>query len=612
MSLFHSLLSAGDPNNGYPEYPGATVTKTNHTFPSSVDPALTAIKLSVAYPNTGTNLPVRIVMTGYHDSSASLDVGQDNRTIWARKGYMVVYVDTREGNGSSGTFDDGGRETRDIYDAYLFVVATYSAIIAANRVSIHGYSRGGGMSLLMACRYPDLFQSVASYFGISNWGGDATYGWYEQESNRQASLTTAIGGTPSTKPNEYKARWSKDSILNHIGHLALLHDVDDVSVHVDHSQQVRDMYVAAGRTDYLYSETSSADADRWTHTYPGPANDLPASEPLFFARAKTEPIRTIATSGTLKIIGSVTTKLFTVHLNDGNLNNAERSRIATLVYDTVANSYQITNTSSLYTVATVRTVAGLVDQVVLAAGATLTLTPVAPTINGVTVSNWFVPTVNRVIKSGTNKTTVLTDKVGGFQYQGYALNVAAPTGDEPVYTASGLNSLPTLNCGTTAAGGPYITGPLLRAMSGKSKFTAFLVTNGVIVDHGASSSARTQMSARSGTDYFHVVGNGGATFGQFTGAATNLVRTVIYDGTLTGNSNRLKVREDKTAKTLTFTGTIPATTESNAASIFALGKSSFAAGTIGWIVVEIIIIEDALDATACGAIEDILKAKYAI
>lgn len=361
----------------YPEYPAAALTAASVTYPSSIDAALTALRLSYSYPTDGYNLPVMIVMVGYHDPSTAIDVGQDNKSRWARKGYFVVYVDTRGGNGASGTFDDGGRETHDIYDAYQYIVTNFPSKIAPNKVSIHGYSRGGGMSLLMAARYPDLFQSVTSYFGISNWGGDATYGWYEQEPGRQANLTTAIGGTPAAKPNEYRARHSQSAIAqNFMGRLTLLHDVDDSAVDVSHSRQVEDAYIDAGRTDYLYSETSSLDADRWTHSYPQPSNDLEASEPLWIDYCKSLKPKTIATSGTLKIIGSVITKRFTVALDDGDTANAERSRIATLVYDTVANSYQVTNTSTLSLDVVVTLPTGETDSATIASGNSDTLIPV--------------------------------------------------------------------------------------------------------------------------------------------------------------------------------------------------------------------------------------------
>lgn len=372
--LVGAVPSDLDPTN-YPEYPGEAVTKTSHTFASTIDPSLTAIKLRVGYVTAATNLPVLIVMTGYHDSSTSLDAAQDNMTRWARLGFFVVYVDTRGGNGSSGTYDDGGRETHDIYDAYNFVVANYSAQIALNKADILGYSRGGGMALLMASRYPDLFQCVIDYFGISNWGGDATYGWYEQEPSRQASLSTAIGGNPTALPDEYDARHSQSAVAqNFTGHIVILHDVDDASVQVDHSQQVVASFVSASKTNYTYSETDSGDADRWTHSYPGPANDLEASETLWLTHAKNRLPKVIASAGTLKVIGSVITKKFTLNLNDGDPMNNERSRVATLVYDVNAGTYQITNNGTDSLTAVVTDFTGATDSVTVASGATETIT----------------------------------------------------------------------------------------------------------------------------------------------------------------------------------------------------------------------------------------------
>ena len=56
------------------------------------------------------------------------------------------------------------------------------------------------------------------------------------------------------------------------------------------------------------------------------------------------------------------------------------------------------------------------------------------------------------------------------------------------------------------------------------------------------------------------VSNGSASYGSFAQNDTSWrMYTMVYDGGLSGNSNRLKAYLDSTAKTLTFSGTIPAT-----------------------------------------------------
>lgn len=69
--------------------------------------------------------------------------------------------------------------------------------------------------------------------------------------------------------------------------------------------------------------------------------------------------------------------------------------------------------------------------------------------------------------------------------------------------------------------------------------------------------------------------DGGTTHGDTSGlgltTATWYHIAVVFDGTLTGNANRLKVFVNGVQKTLTFTGTIPATLL-NSASAFELGR----------------------------------------
>ena len=367
----------------YPEYPAAALTKaTNVSVTSSIDPSVT-IKITIAYPTAGTNLPMLVFAAGYHDavSSFDADVSIENTNRITRLGYFLLKVDTRGGGTATGTFDDGGREAHDIYDAIRYVQTNYSSILALNKISYFGYSRGGGMGLLMASRYPDLLQSVTDYFGISNWGGDATYGWYEQEPSRQSSLSTAIGGTPAAKPDEYKARWSKSAVAqNFTGFISIYHDVDDSQVQVDHSQQVVSAFTALSKTNYYYSETNSGSTYRWVHGYPATANNLIQSESTWLTgpnqRAKMYKPKVIPSSGTLNVIGAVYTKLFSVVLNDGTSTNGERSRIATLVYNVQSNSYEVTNTSSLSLTAIVTLPSGETASQSISAGDTATLNPI--------------------------------------------------------------------------------------------------------------------------------------------------------------------------------------------------------------------------------------------
>ena len=105
-----------------------------------------------------------------------------------------------------------------------------------------------------------------------------------------------------------------------------------------------------------------------------------------------------------------------------------------------------------------------------------------------------------------------------------------------------------------------------------------------------------------GKVYFEVY-DGGATqhYGEITlNDAAWHHYAMVFDGTLSGNSNRLKVYVDKTLQSLTFNGTIPATTAS-AADAFTMGEDADAGG--GYID-EVRVYDRALNATEIQEIYD--------
>lgn len=591
----------------FPEYPGADVTTDQVVYSSSTDPAITTLKATVVYPTSGTNLPVKLVIHGYHETAADVDNGANaNFTRWARLGYLVVGVEMRGSNGSSGSFDDGGREVMDCYDALQYAITTYSAIISLNRYSVLGFSHGGAITYLLACRYPDLFQDVTVFFGISDHGVDATFGWYQQEPGRQATLSTAIGGTPAAVPDNYGARYSKSAIAtNYMGFISIFHDDQDTSVDVSHSRRVVDEYDSALRTDYYYNESTTSSLDRWLHQYPSASNDIHDAEPLWKTNAKTKPVNTVPASGTLKILGLINTKSFIVNMNDGDFLNAGRSRFGTLVYNMANNTFEVTNDSDNYAVVSIyRKDNGHVATGVLAAAETYVFTPTTIVVDGDTPIMWF-DAGSKVLLSGSD-ITAITDKTGGPQYQGYALT---HTGNRPALLSTDINSLPALEFVSASTEG--LVGGRRRDLQNIGAFTFISVGTGTIIDHGQSSSVQTQFDVLSGgTTYFYAINNGSAANGSDAGTATYLVRSTIFDGSQGTNATRLVRRENKIAQTVSFSGTIPATTENNSASVFGIGKRSYSANFFGGKSAEFMIFNSAL--ADVGDKEDILKAKYVI
>lgn len=596
----------GDNNGGFPEYPSdAPLTEQILTYSSSIDPTITTLRIRTFQVTTpSTLLPVLIVGHGYEQTAE--DIGEDNLRRFARYGYLVLAPELRGSSGSggnSGSIDAAGREVYDVYDGYIYALTQF-VNAHPERVSVVGFSGGGGTGLNLVTRFPDLFQVMVDYFGISDYGTDATFGWYQQEPGRQASLQTAVGGTPAAKPDEYGARYAKrDIATNFTGYLYMFHDVDDTSVDVSHSQRVEDEYQLVGRTDYAYNESNSGSTYRWVHAYPSGSNDLQQAEAFWKLKPKTQPIVTIPTSGTLKINGRLKTKLFHIQMTDSSYLNAGRSRIGTVTYDTNANTYSITNDSTLYAVVTVLLPDGRVATGVLDAAETYVFSPVTIAVDGNTPIVWF-DAASKKLLSGSD-VTVITDKTGGPQCQGYSWQFITA---RPALLSSDINSLPALEfiLGSTEG----LSGLRRLDLQGIGAFTYIDVGTGTMVDQGFSANAQTQFSVLSAGSYFYAINNGSAANGSDAGTNAYLVRTVIFDGSQGTNATRLVRRENKVAQTVSFSGTIPSTTESNAASVFNMGKRSYSANYFTGKIAEFMIFNSVL--ADVGDKEDILKAKYAI
>ncbi len=582
----------------FPEYPGASLTEGIQNYSSSIDPDVTNLNARYYFPTGATNLPMLTCVHGYEQIAT--DIGETTLRRFARMGYFVVAVEMRGSTGSggnSGTRDIAGREKQDVYEAEEAIKTNFAANLASGYQAIWGMSGGGGVAWNMLEAYPDRYNAGIIYFGISDY-----ISWYNEQASRQASLQGYIGGTPVAKPDEYNTRNARLRLGNIMCHVSFCHDTGDASVGVSHSQAMRDLYVAAGRTDYYYNESTVGSTYRWSHASPDSAPDLIQFEGFWKNRPKTGAVNTVATSGTLKIPGRLHTKRFQIWANDGNYLTAGKSRYGTVVYDTVANSYEITNDSTLDAVFTVVTQSGLVGVAAIASGGTKTITPVSIVVDGNTPVMWFDAGVGRLDSGSDCK--IWCDKTGGPQFQGYSLR---NTSGLPAVLSSDLNSLPAVEF--VAASSEYLEGERRRDLQNVAAFTLISVTTGAYIGHAQSANNHIQQ-ALSGTSFFMVVANGSNSFGSYAGAsATYLVRSMIFDGSQGANATRLVARENKSAKTLSFTGTIPATTE-NAASVFRLGRRAYDTSYLGGKVAEFMIFNTAL--ADVGDKEDILKAKYSV
>lgn len=591
----------------YPEYPGASLTETILTYSSVVDPTKTNLKVRIYFPTGKTNLPLCSCIHGFDQIATDMSPSEDQFRRIARTGKFVAAFEMRGSSGSGGTItfanDMGGRQKFDVRDGEDAIEAIYSANLAYTagvlRREIYSQSAGGTVSIGMARAFPDRYVNVTAYYPVVN---PITWDTFLGAGARQTSLRSYIGGTPAAVPDEWNTR-NGNLVTNILSELYFACDTADASVGVVQSTDFRDALSAAGKT-FTYNQSTVGDTYRWSHGSPDAFPDLIQLEPLWKNKVKIGSIRTMPSTGTFDVPGCLVTRSFQIMLSDGNLNNSGRCRTGT--YNLATGVF--TNTSSLYCVAVYKNLStGAVDAQIVDAGGTCTFSPVVQTSQGYAIGMRFKVDAQRVLKDGSNNVSAICDLTGGWANQGYALRFVSA---KPLYVANALNGRPKITF--TAASSQYVQGELIKALQGKSKLTIISVTDGVIWSHGASASELTQL-AISGGNYFDVIANGSGTNGSHPGSATMLVRTIQFDGTQSTNATRLVVSENKVDKTLTFTGTIPATTESNTSSVMTIGKRTFDASFFGGSFVDVYATPDVtMNNTERNAEVDTLKTEYSV
>lgn len=177
---------------------------------------------------------------------------------------------------------------------------------------------------------------------------------------------------------------------------------------------------------------------------------------------------------------------------------------------------------------------------------------------------WYdVSDSGSVTKDGSNLVSQLNDKSGN------SYHVSESGSARPTWVSNQINQKPTIRfSGSTALRRAKITN-----LQNIASITAFIVGgNGIpSVWHGFDFSNRTQFE---GGTPLGVICNAGSSFGTIVTIphhTTAQINCFVYDGSQSTNATRLRLNLSGVSKTLTFTGTIPATTENNASSKFGIG-----------------------------------------
>lgn len=265
---------------------------------------------------------------------------------------FAVFVEMRGRGLSEGAHDVSGREIYDIVDAVNYCFSAYNAQTDSSQAHIVGYSGGGGNVFAAITKFPDFWNSAASFFGISDYGYDPTNGWFWTAPNDgyREQLTAWIPGTPLDAINRYHARASVLAIANYSGgYIRMHHDLNDTITPVVLSRNVRDAFDDASLSNYDYLETDGSSNPKWLHALPTTGQQIVLAEPDFMAdiSAKSHSAWTVATSGTLKIPGYVVTKRFAVFLGSGGTGDFGEvvyntsTRVFTITFDTSGTRWHL-------------------------------------------------------------------------------------------------------------------------------------------------------------------------------------------------------------------------------------------------------------------------------
>jgi len=354
----HSALRAGDGRKGHEvrhtglllvyslaaamtaQPPDARVEAIRYT--SQIDAPM-KLSARVAYPPAGKDLPILAVMHGLRENASSISDSALVRLATAYGDVFVVAVEMRGRGDSEGSPDVGGREIQDIVDAVRFVLDHYPGLTDPEQIHVVGYSGGGANALSCAARYPDMFNTATSFFGISDYGSDSRAGWYASATPaRQSFLRRWIGGSPFEQPDRYRARAAVAAITNYSGGiLRLFHDRQDNAVAVDQSKQVAEVMAAAGLANCRLSVTGPGDDPRWIHGAPNGKAGVIGAEESFMLDIGGKRVRawSVPAAGDLKVAGYLETRRFGLWLGDGT------AGFARLHYDTAAAVFNIAKES---------------------------------------------------------------------------------------------------------------------------------------------------------------------------------------------------------------------------------------------------------------------------
>ena len=317
--------------------PGQAVETTFETitYASSADgtPGLLA---NIALVADGKPKPLLLVMHGYGGDKKNVEADVKE---FAAKGVVAVGPDMRGTGGSKGVWDSGGKDVHDILDAALAALEKYPKEIDAKNLNVVGYSGGGGNAIACAVRFPDLFQSCSSFFGISDYAA-----WHASKGRPDCNsrMESALGGPPDKKPELYDARNANAAAAN--AQAAKLHffwDELETACPPAMLETFLENHKKAGLANAARHVSKAGDPLRYKHGYRAGNKGLTSADDLFMpdvlAPKKASPA--LPKRGKLAVPGYLVTRHFTVWIGNAkakDLQEAQKGAVlgqVTIEYD---------------------------------------------------------------------------------------------------------------------------------------------------------------------------------------------------------------------------------------------------------------------------------------
>lgn len=297
--------------------------------------ALNNLYMRYGYPKNGTNLPLLVIVHGW-DGQA---YGDEMIDYYSQQGFFTISVGMRGRNGAEGLRDASGRETYDVHDAVKKIRAEYSYLLS-DKNNLFGWSGGGGTVLAMACKFPDYYNCIGAYYGMSDYGYSATTSWGITNPDFKNSIEASVGATVGIQDKRYRSRYAVSGIKNYDGRLFLFHHDPDGYVAPIHTQNIVASMQAAGKTNYDVYYSTPSDTYQFTHGFGFNTPSQQYANGLVLPVMKTAPTLIIPTTGTREVGGFLETKRFSIWLDDG------RSSAANVNYNTITKTYIITPITS--------------------------------------------------------------------------------------------------------------------------------------------------------------------------------------------------------------------------------------------------------------------------